>query len=89
MSWSCGRVFRGVLERLYGSTRDARLSPAALEVLALVAYRQPLGKSEIDSLRGGEISERRCVSWCASVWRRCNAAPRISRRRCTTRRRAS
>ncbi len=46
--------FRGVLERLYGSTRDARLSPAALEVLALVAYRQPLGKNEIDSLRGGE-----------------------------------
>jgi segregation and condensation protein B len=46
--------FRGVLERLYGSTRDARLSPAALEVLALVAYRQPLGKNEIDSLRGSE-----------------------------------
>ena len=46
--------FRGVLERLYGLMRDARLSPAALEVLALVAYRQPLGKNEIDSLRGGE-----------------------------------
>jgi segregation and condensation protein B len=46
--------FRGVLERLYGSTREARLSPAALEVLALVAYRQPVGKDEIDSLRGGE-----------------------------------
>lgn len=46
--------FRGVLERLYGATREARLSSAALEVLALVAYRQPVGKNEIDSLRGGE-----------------------------------
>jgi segregation and condensation protein B len=46
--------FRGVLERLYGATREARLPPAALEVLALVAYRQPVGKNEIDSLRGGE-----------------------------------
>ena len=46
--------FRGVLERLYGAMREARLSPAALEVLALVAYRQPVGKNEIDSLRGGE-----------------------------------
>ncbi len=46
--------FRVVMERLYGSVREARLSPAALEVLALVAYRQPVGKNEIDSLRGGE-----------------------------------
>jgi len=46
--------FRPVLERLYGSAREARLSPAALDVLALVAYRQPVGKNEIDSLRGGE-----------------------------------
>jgi segregation and condensation protein B len=46
--------FRGVMERLYGATREARLTPAALEVLALVAYRQPVGKNEIDSLRGGE-----------------------------------
>ncbi len=46
--------FRGVLDRLYGSLREARLSPTALDVLALVAYRQPVGKNEIDSLRGGE-----------------------------------
>ena len=47
-------LFRIVLERLYGSAREARLSPAALDVLALIAYRQPVGKNEIDSLRGGE-----------------------------------
>jgi segregation and condensation protein B len=46
--------FRVVLDRLYGSAREARLSPAALDVLALVAYRQPVSRDEIDSLRGGE-----------------------------------
>ena len=44
--------YRGVLERLYGSTREARLSPAALDVLALVAYRQPVSRQEVESLRG-------------------------------------
>ncbi|MHB1425059.1 MAG: SMC-Scp complex subunit ScpB [Gemmataceae bacterium] len=46
--------FRGVLDRLYGSTREARLSPAALDVLALVAYRQPTTKQEVEALRGAE-----------------------------------
>lgn len=46
--------FRPVLERLYGAGREARLSAAALDVLALVAYRQPVTKQEIDSLRGHE-----------------------------------
>jgi segregation and condensation protein B len=34
--------------------REARLSPAAIDVLALVAYRQPATKQEIDSIRGTE-----------------------------------
>jgi segregation and condensation protein B len=46
--------FRSVVEKLYGSVREARLSAAAVDVLALVAYRQPATKQEIDSLRGGE-----------------------------------
>jgi segregation and condensation protein B len=46
--------FRGVLDRLYGQAREARLSLAALDVLALVAYRQPITKQEIEALRGGE-----------------------------------
>lgn len=46
--------FRPVLERLYGRTRDARLSPPAVDVLALVAYRQPVTKLEVDSIRGAE-----------------------------------
>jgi segregation and condensation protein B len=44
--------FRPVLEKLYGTVREARLSPAAVDVLALVAYRQPATKLELDSLRG-------------------------------------
>ena len=32
--------------------KEKRLSQAALEVLAIVAYKQPVGKSEIDQIRG-------------------------------------
>jgi segregation and condensation protein B len=46
--------FHSVVERLYGQTREARLSPPAIDVLALVAYRQPVTKQEIDSIRGVE-----------------------------------
>jgi segregation and condensation protein B len=46
--------YRSVVEKIYGSAREARLSPPAIDVLALVAYRQPATKQEIDSLRGAE-----------------------------------
>ncbi len=46
--------FRPVLDRLFGSTREVRLSPVVLSVLSLVAYRQPLTKQEVDSLRGAD-----------------------------------
>jgi segregation and condensation protein B len=44
--------FRSIPEKLFGATRQARLSSVALDVLALVAYRQPATREEIDSLRG-------------------------------------
>jgi len=44
--------FRSVPEKLYGGPRAARLSPTVIDVLALVAYRQPATKQEIDTLRG-------------------------------------
>src|SRR5262249_10624181 len=44
--------FRPVMEKLYGAVREARLSAAAIDVLALVAYRQPATKQELDNLRG-------------------------------------
>jgi segregation and condensation protein B len=46
--------FRSVVDKLFGGTREARLSPAAVDVLALVAYRQPATRQEIDNLRGVE-----------------------------------
>jgi len=41
-------------EKLFGGVREARLSTAAIDVLALIAYRQPTTKEEVDSLRGAE-----------------------------------
>jgi segregation and condensation protein B len=46
--------FRPVVEKVYGAAREARLSTAAIDVLSLVAYRQPATKQEIDNLRGAE-----------------------------------
>jgi segregation and condensation protein B len=46
--------FKPVLEKLHGGQRAARLSPAVIDVLALVAYRQPATKQEIDTLRGAD-----------------------------------
>jgi segregation and condensation protein B len=46
--------FSLVRERLLGATREARLSGAALDTLALVAYRQPVTRQEVDSLRGAD-----------------------------------
>ena len=40
------------VERLLGGPPIARLSRAAQEVLAIVAYRQPVTRAEIDALRG-------------------------------------
>lgn len=37
-------------------TKPASLSPAALETLAIVAYRQPVVKAEIESIRGVDVS---------------------------------
>jgi segregation and condensation protein B len=42
----------GVRDKFYGKAREARLSPAAVEVLSLVAYRGPLSSDEVNRLRG-------------------------------------
>ena len=46
--------YRRVRDRLAGSPREARLTPAALDVLALVAYRQPVSKADLDAQRGSD-----------------------------------
>lgn len=44
--------FRALRERLFGGPREARLSQPALDVLSVVAYRQPVEKAELDAIRG-------------------------------------
>jgi segregation and condensation protein B len=41
-----------VLTLLDNSKKSERISPAALETLAIVAYRQPVSKAEIEAIRG-------------------------------------
>lgn len=40
------------IERAQLAARPQRLSAAALETLAIIAYRQPLGRAEIEEIRG-------------------------------------
>jgi segregation and condensation protein B len=47
-------AFRGLRERLVGGPREARLGQPALDVLSVVAYRQPVGKAEVDAVRGAD-----------------------------------
>ncbi|MEO0005514.1 MAG: SMC-Scp complex subunit ScpB [candidate division WOR-3 bacterium] len=44
------------IRKLYQHTRIQRLSTAALEVLAIVAYKQPVTRPEIEQLRGVDCS---------------------------------
>ncbi len=44
--------FRPLRNRFYGRIRQARLSQAAIDVLALVAYQQPVTSDTISRLRG-------------------------------------
>ncbi len=40
------------IEKFLGLNLSSRLSPAALEVLAIVAYRQPVTRAQIEAVRG-------------------------------------
>jgi segregation and condensation protein B len=42
----------GALSRV---RRDEKVSPAALETLAVVAYRQPVTKAEVEAIRGVQV----------------------------------
>jgi segregation and condensation protein B len=44
--------YASLRDKFYGRVREARLSQPALDVLAVVAYRQPLTRQEVDELRG-------------------------------------
>lgn len=44
--------FHSIRNRFYGRVREARLSQAALDVLAIIAYQQPIVADEVNRLRG-------------------------------------
>jgi segregation and condensation protein B len=43
--------FRPLRDKFYGRTREARLSQPAVDMLALVAYNQPISRPDLDALR--------------------------------------
>ena len=48
---ACGRWLKHLLEKI----RPGRLSRPSLETLAIIAYRQPVTRSEIESVRGVNV----------------------------------
>ncbi len=50
-------AFGPLLARLRGERQQARLSQAALETLAIIAYRQPLLRADLESIRGVACGE--------------------------------
>jgi segregation and condensation protein B len=46
------RVFADAIEQAQLGSRTPKLTPAALETLAVIAYRQPTGRAEIEEIRG-------------------------------------
>ena len=49
---SCGRYVRAMLKM----DRPSRLGRASLETLAIIAYRQPITKGEIEEIRGVDVT---------------------------------
>jgi segregation and condensation protein B len=59
LQWHAGRVqlttapqLSGEVEKFLGLEATARLSRAALEALAIIAYRQPVTRPSVDAIRG-------------------------------------
>ena len=45
------------LTRLKGARQQAKLSPAAIETLAIIAYKQPILRADLESIRGVACGE--------------------------------
>jgi segregation and condensation protein B len=52
VKWMSGAETFPYLQRLRGVKKLEKLSPAALETLAVIAYRQPVMRGEIEAIRG-------------------------------------
>ncbi len=54
-------VYNDRLNKLFQTRRETRLSQAALETLAIVAYKQPILRADVEAIRGvaaGEVLNR-------------------------------
>jgi len=49
-------IFSDYIEQLFDISRVSSLSTAAMETLAIVAYRQPVTRTEIEEIRGVRVS---------------------------------
>lgn len=48
--------YSGYVEQLFRNKRGEKLSQAAIEVMAIIAYKQPITKPQIDAIRGVDCS---------------------------------
>jgi segregation and condensation protein B len=46
------RVYWDILREKYGKKNESRLSRAAMETLAIIAYSQPITRAEVEAIRG-------------------------------------
>ena len=74
-----GETIRGLLSR----RKPDKLSPAALETLAVVAYFQPVTRVVIDQVRGVDSAHSLALLWRpAAAWTRRAAPSSTGRPRC-------
>ena len=68
------------VRELFPDKKPARLTPSALETLAIIAYRQPITKSSIEAVRGVSVVPSvaapaarfaRCGTTCWMAWPAC------------------
>jgi len=52
VQWVTAPEAAGVIERFLGLDLSSRLSPAALETLAIISYKQPVTRADVDAVRG-------------------------------------
>ena len=50
-------AFDDLLSRLFQTRKDMRLSQAAIETLAIIAYRQPILRADVEAIRGVACGE--------------------------------
>lgn len=50
-------VYDTWIQKLHKARDDSRLSPAALETLAIVAYKQPILRADVEAIRGVAVGD--------------------------------